>query len=147
MVHSRPSTISGAASSPPGRCGTSGDLLLRPVAFWNMVGAGLFGFMIKPADRSVLHAGSEYDSASRACRAVRLLRDAGDGPDAGVPPGAAAGCALAGRPAQVRLLVDDIGLFAMCVGSLLPVGLLQTWASVDKGYWYARKHRVSGKRR
>ena len=26
----------------------------------------------------------------------------------------------------------------MCVGSLLPVGLLQTWASVDQGYWYAR---------
>ena len=26
----------------------------------------------------------------------------------------------------------------MCVLSLLPVGLLQTWASVDQGYWYAR---------
>jgi nitric oxide reductase subunit B len=32
----------------------------------------------------------------------------------------------------------NIGLFLMCVGSLLPVGLLQTWASVDQGYWYAR---------
>src|SRR5262249_17340531 len=30
------------------------------------------------------------------------------------------------------------GLFAMCVLSLLPVGLLQTWASVEPGYWYAR---------
>jgi nitric oxide reductase subunit B len=27
---------------------------------------------------------------------------------------------------------------AMVVVSLLPVGLMQTWASVDKGYWYAR---------
>ena len=26
----------------------------------------------------------------------------------------------------------------MCVGSLLPVGLMQTWASVEHGYWYAR---------
>jgi nitric oxide reductase subunit B len=26
----------------------------------------------------------------------------------------------------------------MCVLSLLPVGLMQTWASVDRGYWYAR---------
>ncbi len=26
----------------------------------------------------------------------------------------------------------------MCVFSLLPVGLLQTWAAVDTGYWYAR---------
>ena len=27
---------------------------------------------------------------------------------------------------------------AMCVLSLLPVGLMQTWASVTNGYWYAR---------
>jgi len=32
----------------------------------------------------------------------------------------------------------NIGLFAMVVFSLLPVGLLQTWASVSHGYWYAR---------
>lgn len=38
----------------------------------------------------------------------------------------------------------NIGLFAMCVGSLLPVGLLQTWASVDKGYWYARSTEFLG---
>lgn len=30
------------------------------------------------------------------------------------------------------------GLMLMCVLSLLPVGLLQTWASVEHGYWYAR---------
>ena len=32
----------------------------------------------------------------------------------------------------------NIGLFAMCCLSLLPVGLRQTWASVEHGYWYAR---------
>jgi nitric oxide reductase subunit B len=30
------------------------------------------------------------------------------------------------------------GLFAMTVFSLLPVGLMQTWASVEHGYWFAR---------
>lgn len=30
------------------------------------------------------------------------------------------------------------GLMAMVVISLLPVGLMQTWASVEYGYWYAR---------
>ena len=30
------------------------------------------------------------------------------------------------------------GLMAMCVLSLLPVGLLQTRASVEHSYWYAR---------
>jgi nitric oxide reductase subunit B len=32
----------------------------------------------------------------------------------------------------------NAGLLIMCVASLLPVGLAQTWASVEKGYWYAR---------
>jgi len=32
----------------------------------------------------------------------------------------------------------NVGLLAMVVLSLLPVGLLQTWASVKYGYWYAR---------
>jgi nitric oxide reductase subunit B len=30
------------------------------------------------------------------------------------------------------------GQFAMVVISLLPVGLMQTWAAVEHGYWYAR---------
>jgi len=30
------------------------------------------------------------------------------------------------------------GLMAMLLLSLLPVGLMQTWASVEHGYWYAR---------
>jgi nitric oxide reductase subunit B len=32
----------------------------------------------------------------------------------------------------------NVGLFAMVTISLLPVGLMQTWASVTDGYWYAR---------
>ena len=32
----------------------------------------------------------------------------------------------------------NIGLAAMCLLSLLPVGLLQTKASVESGYWFAR---------
>jgi nitric oxide reductase subunit B len=32
----------------------------------------------------------------------------------------------------------NIGLFLMCVLSLLPVGLLQTWASVERGCSFAR---------
>ena len=32
----------------------------------------------------------------------------------------------------------NIGLFLMVTLSLLPVGLIQTWASVEHGYWYAR---------
>jgi nitric oxide reductase subunit B len=38
----------------------------------------------------------------------------------------------------------NIGLFTMCVGSLLPVGLMQTWASVNQGYWFARSTEFLG---
>ena len=38
----------------------------------------------------------------------------------------------------------NTGLFLMCVGSLLPVGLAQTWASVERGYWYARSSEFLG---
>jgi nitric oxide reductase large subunit len=36
----------------------------------------------------------------------------------------------------LALLLVVVG--SLCVLSLLPVGLMQTWASVDHGYWYAR---------
>jgi nitric oxide reductase subunit B len=32
----------------------------------------------------------------------------------------------------------NIGLLAMTGLSVLPVGLMQTWASVEHGYWFAR---------
>jgi nitric oxide reductase subunit B len=32
----------------------------------------------------------------------------------------------------------NIGLGAMVVISILPVGLMQTWAAVEDGYWYSR---------
>jgi nitric oxide reductase subunit B len=32
----------------------------------------------------------------------------------------------------------NVGLFAMVVIGLLPIGLMQTWAAVEHGYWYAR---------
>jgi nitric oxide reductase subunit B len=32
----------------------------------------------------------------------------------------------------------NIGLLAMVTISLLPVGLMQTWMSVEQGYWHAR---------
>jgi nitric oxide reductase subunit B len=39
---------------------------------------------------------------------------------------------------KVSFWAMNIGLMMMILLSLLPVGLLQTWASVHNGYWYAR---------
>jgi hypothetical protein len=38
----------------------------------------------------------------------------------------------------------NMGLLTMCVGSLLPVGLLQTWASMERRYWCARSTEFLG---
>jgi nitric oxide reductase subunit B len=42
------------------------------------------------------------------------------------------------RMMKVAFWGINVGLAAMVLLSVLPVGLLQTWAAVDEGYWYAR---------
>jgi nitric oxide reductase subunit B len=42
------------------------------------------------------------------------------------------------KPLAIAFWLLNAGLLAMTVGSLLPIGLLQTQASVEVGYWYAR---------
>ena len=108
------------------------------VAFWNMVGAGLFGFMINPPialyymqglNTTPLHAHAALFGVYGMLGIGLMLM-----------------CLRAILPCLVwkegmlsfAFWAMNIGLLAMCVISLLPVGLMQTWASVEKGYWYAR---------
>ena len=42
------------------------------------------------------------------------------------------------RTLSLALWAINLGLAAMVLLSVLPVGLLQTWAAVEHGYWYAR---------
>ncbi len=108
------------------------------VAFWNMIGAGLFGFMINPPialyfmqglNTTPLHGhaalfgvyGMLGMGLMLVCLRVML-------PDLHWKEGLI----------KFAFWAMNVGLFLMCVGSLLPFGLLQTWASVDEGYWYAR---------
>ncbi len=108
------------------------------VAFWNMIGAGLFGFMINPPialyymqglNTTPLHGHAALFGVygmlgiGLMLLCLRVL--------------------IPGREWKDGLLRFsfwslNIGLMAMCVLSLLPVGLLQTKASVEKGYWFAR---------
>jgi nitric oxide reductase subunit B len=108
------------------------------VAFWNMIGAGLFGFMINPPialyymqglNTTPLHGHAAlfgvYGMLGIGLMLVCLR------------------ALIPGRQWKDGLLKFSFwslngGLMLMCVLSLLPVGLLQTWASVEHGYWYAR---------
>ncbi len=108
------------------------------VAFWNMIGAGLFGFMINPPialyymqglNTTPLHGHAAlfgvYGMLGIGLMLVCLR------------------ALIPGREWKDGLLTFSFwslngGLMAMCILSLLPVGLMQTWASVEHGYWYAR---------
>jgi nitric oxide reductase subunit B len=108
------------------------------VAFWNMVGAGLFGFMINPPVALYYMQGLNTTPLHGHAALFGVYGMLGIGlmlvclrvlvPDAKWREGLL----------KFSFWSMNIGLFAMCVGSLLPVGLFQTWAAVDKGYWYAR---------
>jgi nitric oxide reductase subunit B len=108
------------------------------VAFWNMVGAGLFGFMINPPialyymqglNTTPLHGHAAlfgvYGMLGIGLMLIclRVL----------IP-------AVEWKDGLLKFAFWGLngGLMAMCILSLLPVGLMQTWASVEHGYWYAR---------
>jgi nitric oxide reductase subunit B len=108
------------------------------VAFWNMLGGGLFGFMINPPialyymqglNTTPLHGHSALFGVygmlgiGLMLMCLRVL----------IP-------AVEWKDGLLRFAFWGLngGLMAMCILSLLPVGLMQTWASVEHGYWYAR---------
>ncbi len=114
------------------------------VAFWNMVGAGLFGFMINPPIALYFMQGLNTTPVHGHAALFGVYGMLGIGLmlvclRALVPD-------LTWKDNWLRFAFwsMNIGLFLMCVVSLLPVGLLQTWASVDQGYWYARSKEFLG---
>lgn len=114
------------------------------VAFWNMVGAGLFGFMINPPIALYFMQGLNTTPLHGHAALFGVYGMLGIG--------LMLVCLRAMNPAakwkenwlKYAFWLMNIGLFTMCVGSLLPVGLMQTWASVNHGYWYARSSEFLG---
>ncbi len=108
------------------------------VAFWNLVGAGLFGFMINPPIALYYMQGLNTTPVHAHAALFGVYGMLGIG--------LVLFCLRAMDPTVVwkETLIRrsfwgiNIGLFAMVTLSLLPVGLMQTWASVEHGYWYAR---------
>jgi nitric oxide reductase subunit B len=108
------------------------------VAFWNLVGAGLFGFMINPPVALYYMQGLNTTPLHGHAALFGVYGMLGIG--------LMLFCLRAMRPghrwregwiASAFWLING-GLLAMVLLSLLPVGLLQTRASVGTGYWYAR---------
>jgi nitric oxide reductase subunit B len=108
------------------------------VAFWNLVGAGLFGFMINPPIALYYMQGLNTTPVHGHTALFGVYGMLGIG--------LMLFCIRALRPLarwNDRMLALGFwtingGLLAMVVLSVLPVGLVQTWASVEHGYAYAR---------
>lgn len=108
------------------------------VAFWNLVGAGVFGFMINPPialyymqglNTTAVHAhGALYGVYGTLGLGLMLFCLRAMDPE---------------RKWNTRLLAFafwaiNIGMMMEILFSLLPIGLLQTYQSVSQGYWSAR---------
>ncbi len=108
------------------------------VAFWNLVGAGVFGFLINPPlalyymqglNTTPVHAHTAlfgvYGLLSLGLVLIIARKLSG---------------VRAWKETQLKWAFwgMNVGLGLMVVLSLLPIGLAQTWASVEHGLWYAR---------
>lgn len=107
-------------------------------AFWNMVGAGLFGFMINPPIALYYMQGLNTTPVHSHAALFGVYGMLGIGLMLMCLRALTPGKIWRDGPIRFAFWAMNIGLFTMCVLSLLPVGLMQTWASVNVGYWYAR---------
>ncbi|QEG35187.1 nitric-oxide reductase large subunit [Bythopirellula goksoeyrii] len=108
------------------------------VAFWNMIGAGLFGFMINPPIALYYMQGLNTTPLHGHAALFGVYGMLGIGLMLICLRVLIPGVEWKEGLLRFSFWALNGGLMAMCVLSLLPVGLMQTSASVEHGYWYAR---------
>lgn len=108
------------------------------VAFWNLVGAGLFGFLINPPIALYYMQGLETTPVHGHAALFGVYGMLGLGFMLFCLRGLTQRFEWKHGIIALSFWTINIGLGLMILLSLLPVGLVQTWASVEKGYWYAR---------
>jgi len=108
------------------------------VAFWNFVGAGLFGFFINPPVALYYMQGLNTTPVHGHTALFGVYGMLGLGLMLFCLRALRPGRAWKDRPIAIAFWCINIGLLAMVLISVLPIGLLQAWASVTYGTWYAR---------
>lgn len=108
------------------------------VAFWNFVGAGLFGFFINPPVALYYMQGLNTTPVHGHTALFGVYGMLGLGLMLFCLRALRPGKAWNEKPISIAFWCINIGLAAMVLISVLPVGLMQAWASVEYGMWYAR---------
>jgi nitric oxide reductase subunit B len=108
------------------------------VAFWNLVGAGLFGFLINPPIALYYMQGLNTTAVHAHTALFGVYGMLGIGLMLFCLKGLATRNVWKTNVLAFSFWSINLGLALMVLLSLLPVGLMQTWASVESGLWYAR---------
>jgi nitric oxide reductase subunit B len=108
------------------------------VAFWNFVGAGLFGFLINPPIALYYMQGLNTTPVHGHTALFGVYGMLGLGLMLFCLRALRPGKAWKNAPLALAFWLINIGLALMVLLSMLPIGLMQTWASVEFGTWYAR---------
>jgi nitric oxide reductase subunit B len=108
------------------------------VAFWNLVGAGLFGFLINPPIALYFMQGLNTTPVHGHAALFGVYGMLGIGLMLFCLRGLTREQVWKSGVLKFSFWSLNLGLVLMIALSLLPVGLLQTWASVEHGMWYAR---------
>ncbi len=108
------------------------------VAFWNLVGAGLFGFFINPPIALYYMQGLNTTPVHGHTALFGVYGMLGIGLSLFCLRGLTSRLPWRTEALAFGFWAMNIGLALMVLLSLLPVGFLQAWASVEYGLWYAR---------
>src|SRR5690606_133171 len=108
------------------------------VAFWNLVGAGIFGFLINPPIALYYMQGLNTTPVHAHTARFGVYGMLGIGLMLFVLKTVTARQVWKNGVLRFSLWSINIGLALMVLLSVLPIGFLQTLASFEHGYWYAR---------
>ncbi len=108
------------------------------VAFWNLVGAGLFGFLINPPLSLYWMQGLNLTPLHGHTALFGVYGMLGIGLVLFCLRGLKPGLVWNERLLKTSFWSLNIGLALMALLTLLPLGTMQLLAAIEHGYWYAR---------
>jgi nitric oxide reductase subunit B len=120
-------------------------LFFLSVSFWNLVGAGLFGFLINTPLALYYMQGLNLTPLHGHTALFGVYGMLGIGLLLFCVRGLKSEAMWNERMLSTAFWTLNIGLTLMALLTLLPMGLLQLQAALEHGYWYARSAEFMGK--
>ena len=111
---------------------------LLAVSFWNLVGAGLFGFLLNPPIALYYIQGLNTTPVHGHTALFGVYGMLGIGLMLFVLKGLSPQGEWKDKPIKIAFWSINIGLALMVLLSMLPIGIAQALASIEHGIWYAR---------